>query len=478
MSRQAKNVLKELLTSGSGKIGAAFFIALVIISIGVIVAYPANFGLRYWSNPVLWADNPQVAPPSWTNLFSSEKHLETKVFESTGQGERLSEPGAIRIVYRFNLNYAADEAPSFASLTVQNVSYQDRPPIIVVTVQRPDGKSISLYQLIVSGPRPGEQPPFRRYYDTPFRVQLSGEPNVASAVSDFLEQQFSVPISNQDLLVKGVDQAIFGVPDGHGGFKVLKGNYTIRVDTLLYNQSDSVGRLKYVVGGSVFGLLGTDTLGRDLSVGLLFGFPVALFIGLVTSVVTTFIGTVTGIVSGYMGGKTDTAIQRASDILANIPLLPILIFLAFIVGQNLFLIILILIAFSWPGLTILIRSMVLQIRSGNLVEATTTLGASKSRIMFRHIFPQTAPFVFATMIFSTPAAILAEASLSFLGLGDPSLPTWGQILESGFQNGGVYVGYWWWILPPGLLIVITAMTFVLLALALEPVVNPRLRRVQ
>jgi peptide/nickel transport system permease protein len=183
-----------------------------------------------------------------------------------------------------------------------------------------------------------------------------------------------------------------------------------------------------------------------------------------------------GIVSGYMGGKTDTTIQRASDILANIPLLPILIFLAFIIGQNLFIIMLILIAFSWPGLTILIRSMVLQIRSGQLVESTVTLGASRFRIMFRHIFPQTAPFVFAQMIFFTPAAILAEAALSFLGLGDPSLPTWGQILERGFSDGGVYVGYWWWVLPPGILIVITAMTFVLLALGLEPVVNPRLKR--
>ena len=95
--------------------------------------------------------------------------------------------------------------------------------------------------------------------------------------------------------------------------------------------------------------------------------------------------------------------------------------------------------------------------------------------MLRHIFPQTAPFVFAQMIFFTPAAILAEAGLSFLGLGDPSIPTWGQILEQGFRTGAVYQGYWWWILPPGVLIVITALTFALLALALEPVINPKLR---
>ena len=73
--------------------------------------------------------------------------------------------------------------------------------------------------------------------------------------------------------------------------------------------------------------------------------------------------------------------------------------------------------------------------------------------MIKHIFPQIAPFVLAQMIFFTPAAILAEAGLSFLGLGDPSIPTWGQILDQGFKTGAVYVGYWWWVLPPGILII-------------------------
>jgi peptide/nickel transport system permease protein len=119
---------------------------------------------------------------------------------------------------------------------------------------------------------------------------------------------------------------------------------------------------------------------------------------------------------------------------------------------------------------------VLQIRSGNLVDAAQALGASRGRIMRRHVFPQVAPYIVAQMIFFAPGAILAEASLSFLGLGDPSIPTWGQMLEAGFRTGALYVGYWWWVLPPGILIVITAIAFMLLALALEPIVDPRLRR--
>ncbi len=102
--------------------------------------------------------------------------------------------------------------------------------------------------------------------------------------------------------------------------------------------------------------------------------------------------------------------------------------------------------------------------------------ASTSHIIWRHVFPHTAPYVFAQLIFFAPGAILAEAGLSFLGLGDPSLPTWGQILEHGFRTGAVFLGYWWWVVPPGLLIVLTALTFMLLALGMETVVNPRLRQ--
>ena len=258
-------------------------------------------------------------------------------------------------------------------------------------------------------------------------------------------------------------------------FEPLSGSYKFDAQAVMGESGDSVGQVKLVLGGNVFGVMGTDSLGRDLALGLLFGFPVALIIGFVTSVFATTIGAFLGILSGFMGGKTDVAVQRFSDIWSNVPLLPILIFLIFILGQKLWLVVLIMILFGWPGLTIVVRSMVLQIRSGQLVESTRALGASRMRIMLRHILFQIAPFVFAQMIFFTPAAILAEAGLSFLGLGDPSIPTWGQILENGFRTGAVYVGYWWWILPPGLLIVATAMTFVLITLGLEPVVNPRLQ---
>jgi peptide/nickel transport system permease protein len=237
-----------------------------------------------------------------------------------------------------------------------------------------------------------------------------------------------------------------------------------------------VAGIEFVSGGNVYGVMGTDSIGRDLWRGLLYGFPVALLISVVTALATTFIGTTFGLISGYRAGKTDAVIQRSVDVLLNVPTLPLMIFLVFIFGAHLWLIMLMLVAFTWPGLTIVVRTMVLQIRSGQLVEAAQALGASRSRIMTRHLFPQIAPYVVAQMIFFAPGAILAEASLSFLGLGDPSIPTWGQMLEQGFQTGALYVGYWWWVLPPGILIIATAIVFMLLALGMEAVVDPRLRQ--
>ncbi len=466
--------IRVLLRSGPGKAGMVLLLALIAISLYVVATYPLDFGTKKWSTPAAWADNPKAAPPAWVNLLPGTSRVPHRSLtasmpsQATG-GEHL---------YRLPLQYDFDAFPTFVSFSLSEVQFEGRPPLVTLSLARPDGETLVLYRHVPAGARPGEAVPYMRYDETPLRVLVSSDAAVLANVATFHGQRSGTFLSPEELSAADLgDEAIFGTlaPGEQPTFEVLQGEYEFLVRVVTSNPQDSVGEVKVVVGGSVYGVMGSDALGRDLAVGLLFGFPVALFIGLLASTLTTASGTALGIASGYLGGWVDTVIQRLSDIVANIPLLPILIFMVFVFGSNLFLIILLLVAFSWPGLTILIRSMVLQLRTGQFVEASRALGASPARIMFRHIFPQTAPFVFAQMIFFTPAAILAEAGLSFLGLGDPSIPTWGQILEQGFRTGAVYVGYWWWVLPPGLLIVVTAVTFALLALGMEPVVNPRLR---
>lgn len=481
MRRGLRSALKEILSSTTGKAGVIFFLAMVAISVYALITNPLDFGTRLWNNPAVWADNPKNVPPYWTGLFEGSRRVDHTVFEALEPTKRLITKRGVENVYTFDLDYTFDEAPTFTSFSLQNITYHGKSPTISVSVVRPDGKSLTLYRLVVSAPRTGETSPIQRYQKTPFRVYLTGEISVADEVARFLQDEFEIGVSSKRL-VGDVDEAIFGTliaqSNERVSFQPLKGNYEINVSARFQNPLDSIGGVKFVMGGSQFGLMGTDSIGRDLARGLIFGFPVALAIGLVTAIMATGIGTIMGIISGYTGGKTDISIQRFSDVLTNIPLLPILLFLAFILGQKLWLIMAILIVFGWPGMTIVIRSMVLQIRTGQLVEASMALGASRWRIMLRHIFPQVAPFVFAQMIFFTPAAILAEAGLSFLGLGDPSIPTWGQILDQGFRTGAVYVGFWWWVLPPGILIVLTALTFVLIAMGMERVVDPRLRTIR
>jgi peptide/nickel transport system permease protein len=470
-----KSLLRQVLASGPGKLGVTMALVLGLASLLVLVTTPLDFGPTRWSNPAVWADHPKAVPPAWTDALSSSKAAEHRVLEASEPTETTARDPARVEVYDLTFEYTEDEPPSFLSFSLGPVSYGERPPSLSVTLLRPDGTQVSLLRTTVRGPRPGEDPPYVRHNETPLRVLISAEPETAQAASEMLAEEYGVRIPAARL-EGDVTAALFGAPDAEGQLQPLHGEYTAQVKVALADPEDAVDWVRVVVGGSVFGLLGTDGSGRDLAQGLAFGLPIALLIGIAAATVSTAIGTGLGMLSGYKGGRIDLVIQRVADVINNVPLLPLLIFFTFVFGASLPLILTLLVLFSWPGLAILVRSMVLGLSGSQEVEAARALGASSRHILVKHIFPHTAPYVFTQLIFFVPAVILTEAGLSFLGLGDPSLPTWGQILEDGFRTGAVFLGYWWWVVSPGLLIVITAMTFMLLALAMEPIVNPKLRR--
>lgn len=468
--KQFRSIMRELWKSGPGKAGLILLGILLLTSLVVVVTYPVNFGSAYWANPGYWADNPKSAPPAWINLFTrnnNSRHVSIDVSEPA-QKEATGRAFERRYTGVFNVN--ADSGPTFLSFSVSDVEYAGRPPILTVVLIRPDGAELILARQVVSGPRRGEEAPHQRYVDEPLRESIAADDRLIDGLTVLHGDQVAA-----STLRSSLEKAVFGNYSGDGEFEVLRGEYRIELRAIFEKEEDSLESVRFVIGGSVYGVMGTDALGRDLAVGLLYGLPVALLIGIATSTISTILGMSLGLTSGYAGGWVDLLIQRAADIVANIPVLPLLIFLVFIGGSKLWLILLVLVAFSWPGLTIMVRTMVLQLRTGLEVESAKALGSSSFRIVFRHILPHAASYVLAQLVFFAPSAILAEAGLSFLGLGDPSIPTWGQILEYGFRTGAVFLGYWWWVIPPGLLIVLTAVTFMFLALGLEPVVDPRLR---
>ncbi|MDP3780319.1 MAG: ABC transporter permease, partial [Nitrosopumilaceae archaeon] len=215
---------------------------------------------------------------------------------------------------------------------------------------------------------------------------------------------------------------------------------------------------------------------RDLSVGLLWGTPLALFIGISVAIGSVVMGLLYGVYAGFIGKKTDETMMRFNDVIYALPALPFLIILAVTISNSIFVMVGFLMIFGWVGVAKVSRSMALQIKTRQYVEASKIMGQRSSKIILKHILPQLLPYAFASVAISVPAAITTEAGLSFLGLGDPSFPTWGQILHDASMHGAAARGLWWWVVPPGLMIAVTGLAFVFIGNALDTIVNPRLKR--
>lgn len=241
-----------------------------------------------------------------------------------------------------------------------------------------------------------------------------------------------------------------------------------------------ISNFKIDVPGLVWGLLGTEFMGRDCWARLIYGARVSLAVGLSSAIIATSIGILFGIVAGYRGGWIDEALMRTVDILLCLPVLPLLMVLVTFFGRNVLYIILIIAIFGWQGLSRLVRSQVLSIREASFVESAVASGASSSYVMTKHIIPNVMPVALADFILSVPGAILLEAALSFIGFGDPSTPTWGreyafmqELAELSYPKIGVV---WWWFIPPGIMITLICVAFVFIGHAVDEIVNPRLRR--
>ncbi|MBU7015086.1 MAG: ABC transporter permease [Theionarchaea archaeon] len=226
---------------------------------------------------------------------------------------------------------------------------------------------------------------------------------------------------------------------------------------------------------SITHLLGTDFWGRDIMSQLMSGAQIAFLIGLTAAVVAVAIGTTVGLVSGYYGGTTDTLLMRTVDIVLTLPFLPLIIVVSAAVGkQSIWVLVLIIALLSWGGISRVIRSQTLSLKQRPFVEAARVAGATDARIIFRHIGPNVLPLSFLYMSFLVLGAILTEAGVSYLGLGDPTRVSWGIMLQWCRTTGSTFT--WYWMLPPGLCITLMTLSFYLIGRAVDEIVNPRLRK--
>jgi peptide/nickel transport system permease protein len=220
---------------------------------------------------------------------------------------------------------------------------------------------------------------------------------------------------------------------------------------------------------------GTTELGQNVFREFLVGGRISLYVGVTATLIAIVLGAGLGLVSGYYAGWRDTVLMRITDFVLVLPTLPLIIVLAALFGQNVIITSLVIGLTSWPQTARIIRSQVLSLRERPLIQRIRSLGANDSRIMFRHILPNVAPLIFANLALVLSGAILAQAALAFLGLGDPVQVSWGTMLHNAFDAGAMSLGAWWYFIPPGLGIVAMTLGFALIGNSMERVLNPRLK---
>jgi peptide/nickel transport system permease protein len=226
---------------------------------------------------------------------------------------------------------------------------------------------------------------------------------------------------------------------------------------------------------AAFAPLGTDHLGRDVWTQFVWGSRISLLVGLAATVLAIVIGSLVGVTAGFFGGRPGSVLMRITEWFLVIPFLPLALALAAVLGPSVGNIILVIGITSWPSTARLIRAQVLTVKERLYVDRSRALGATNGHLMARHILPSVAPLILANLTLTVPVAILSETTLSFLGLGDPSRPSWGKMLEDGFQAGALSQHAWWYYVPPGLGVMLVVLAFVLCGHALEEILDPRLR---
>ncbi|HEY7522378.1 MAG TPA: ABC transporter permease [Candidatus Limnocylindrales bacterium] len=234
---------------------------------------------------------------------------------------------------------------------------------------------------------------------------------------------------------------------------------------------------------------GTDQLGRDMLNLTVHGARISMVIGFLATIVTVFLGAVVGIVSGFVGGRVDAILMRITDFFLVIPTFVLALILTpivrdlvgaatnelFGIRMTLIVIVVVIGITSWSSTARIIRSQTLSLKERAFVDRARAIGSGGGHIMRVHILPNVINLIVANAVLVFAGAVLTETTLSFVGLGDPFQPSWGQLLEAARTNGALGLGAWWYFVPPGLCIILVVFAFTLLGAALDDLLNPKRR---
>ncbi|NMC58626.1 MAG: ABC transporter permease [Candidatus Methanofastidiosa archaeon] len=214
-------------------------------------------------------------------------------------------------------------------------------------------------------------------------------------------------------------------------------------------------------------ILGTNDMGNDVLSELIFGARVSLIVGFGASIIATFLGIVIGLMSGYYRGLSEEILMTITDIFLMIPRIPLIIILAALLRPSFWIIMLLISFLWWPTTARVVRSSTMQIRDAPFILSAKSIGFSNKHILLSDIFPNIIYVIIPKFMLTIASAMFSEASISFLGLGDPTMKSWGMMLNFAFTKGGLVNEMWAWYIPPGLCIVTVVFSIMLIGFSFE-----------
>ena len=446
-----KDALREIRRYPSAIAGLFIIFLLVIVSIYAMITIPYREAITLWrGGEGVWRHLPRTVPPAWINHFRSQKLPETIVLDSRkGAAERQESPlgdgKTITLFYTFD--YQADDFPREINIFFET-SFKERSPFASIKWYTPDGREISITDI---GLRTGS---------SSFRFNQDDK-----LIRRIRRQIGDVP----------VEVGLFVAPNPGENPRPLKGTYQVKIQVTAFDPETHLDA-ELVVYGKVYGAAGTDHLRRDLRIALLWGAPVALAFGLLAAAGTTITTMIIAAIGVWFSGLVDSLIQRITEVVMMLPLLPILIMVGTFYSRSIWVIL---------GVTILLnifgsgiktyRAVFMQVRESPYVEAAQAYGAGDWRIIFRYLVPRIVPMLIPNLVTMIPTYVFLEASLAVLGLGDPVLPTWGKVIQDAVAHGAPYKALYYWVLEPAMLLMVTGLGFAMLGFSLDRIFNPRLR---
>jgi len=440
-----KNI-KEIFRYPSVIFGVAIIIGLLILSVYAVISIPYAKAVSLWrGSEADWYQNPKTAGPVWLNWFRKDKlpvtidikpddEVITKTVTETSSGKVID----ITIPFNFEADdFADDMAMYFTS------SFDSAPPFVGMSVISPDGTETTISGFKI---------------DRKFSYRFDQDKKLTKKLKNLVASQgLFVDLKSDNLT------------------KPIKGEYTIKIQAITFDKNSDVNA-ELVVYGQLCGWAGTDILRRDLGVALLWGTPIALMFGLLAAVGTTLTQLIIAGISAWFGGWVDTLLQRITEVNMVLPFLPMLMMIGTFYSRSIFVILTAVILLSIFGQGVLtFRSMFLQVKESPYIEAARSYGASNRRIIFQYMVPRLIPMLIPQFIVLIPSYVFLEASLAILGLGDPTLPTWGKVIQDAESNGALYQGWYYWVIEPSILLMLTGLAFSVVGYALDRVFNPRLR---